>query len=58
MWRWRLWLRLEALAVSQNLQVEEPAGLWQRLKVEVSGFSHFTVKNIQVEVALDFPNTG
>ncbi len=46
----------EASAVSENLQVEEPAGLWQRLKVEVSSFSHFMVKNIQVEVALDFPD--
>ncbi len=51
-------MSFEALAVSQNLQVEDAAGLWQRLKMEVSGFNHFMVKNIQVEVALDFPDRG
>ncbi len=35
-----------------------PAGLWKRAQVEVSGCSYCIVKNIQVEVTLDFPDRG
>ncbi len=51
-------MKLSSSAVSQNLQVEEPADLWQRLKVEVFGCSDFVVKKTQVKVALDFPDRG